>query len=74
MREVVRRTLLICSAGWGCCESKPTIILHFFAIQFNVSKVKLATLIIGEPKAPFSKATIPRCRGGFYTIPWISLL
>ena len=36
-----------------------------------VSKVKLATLVEGEPKAPFSKATTPRCRGGRYSIPWI---
>ena len=37
-------------------------------------KSKLATLVKGDPKAPFSIATTPRCRGGCYTIPWISPL
>ena len=38
------------------------------------SKVKLATIVEGDPKAPFSFATTPRCRGGRYSFPWISLL
>ena len=37
-------------------------------------KVKLATLVEGDLKAPFSIATTPRCRGGRYSIPWITLL
>ena len=28
-------------------------------------KVKLVTLVEGDPKAPFSIATTPRCRGGY---------
>ena len=32
-------------------------------------KVKLATLVEGDPKASFSIATTPRCRGGCYSIP-----
>ena len=35
-------------------------------------KVKLATLVEGDPKAPFSSATTPRCRGERYSIPWIA--
>ena len=35
----------------------------------NVSKVKLATIVEGNPKAPFSIATTPRCRGGRYSFP-----
>ena len=35
---------------------------------------KLATLVEGDLKAPFSIATIPRCRGGRYSFPWIALL
>ena len=31
----------------------------------------LATLVVDDPKAPFSKATIPRSEGGLYYIPWI---
>ena len=37
-------------------------------------KVKLATIVEGDPKAPFSIATTPRCRGGRYSIPWIAPL
>ena len=32
-------------------------------------KVKLVTLFEGDPKAPFSIATTPRCRRGCYSIP-----
>ena len=34
----------------------------------------MATLSEDDPKAPFSIATTPRCRGGFYSIPWIAPL
>ena len=37
----------------------------------EVSKVKLATLVESDPKAPFSIATTPRYRGGRYLFPWI---
>ena len=39
-----------------------------------ISKVKLATIVEGDPKVPFSIATTPRCRGGRYSFPWIALL
>ena len=32
------------------------------------------TLVKGNLKAPFSKATTPRCRRGCYSIPWIAPL
>ena len=35
---------------------------------------KLATLVKGNPKAPFSIATIPGYRRGPYSIPWIAPL
>ena len=38
------------------------------------SKVKLATIVEGNPKAPFSIATTSRCRGGRYSIPRIAPL
>ena len=38
------------------------------------SKVKLATIVEDDPKAPFSIATTPRCRGGRYSIPRIAPL
>ena len=37
-------------------------------------KVKLATLVEGDPKAPFSIATTPSYRGGRYSIPRIAPL
>ena len=37
-------------------------------------KVKLATIVEGDPKAPFSIATTPRCWGGRYSIPRIAPL
>ena len=52
---------------------------YLFTRNFNtkctyISKVKLATIVEGDPKAPFSIATTPRCRGGRYSIPWIAPL
>ena len=45
-----------------------------FILHLYVSKVKLATVVEGNPKAPFSIATTPRCRGGHYSFPWITPL
>ena len=46
----------------------------YVAKSYSISKVKLATIVEGDPKAPFSIATTPRCRGGRYSIPWIAPL
>ena len=35
-------------------------------MHMRVSKVKFAGVVEGGPKAPFSIATTPRCRGGRY--------
>ena len=40
----------------------------------NISKVKLATLVEGDPKTPFSIATTLRCKGRRYSIAWIAPL
>ena len=48
-------------------KTKPKMILKIISL-------KLATLVDGDPKAPFSIATTPRCREGSYSIPWISPL
>ena len=37
-------------------------------------KVKLATVVEGDPKAPFPIATTSMCRGGRYAFPWITPL
>ena len=53
------------------------ITLFFFFLYIYIYiyiKVKLATIVEGDPKAPFSIATTSRCRGGRYSIPWIASL
>ena len=46
-----------------------------YAMQcYTIYKVKLATIVEGDPKAPFSIATTPRCREGRYSFPWIAPL
>ena len=40
----------------------------------DISKVNLAIVVEGYPKAPFSIATTPRCRGGRYSFPSITSL
>ena len=49
-----------------------TIAIFYLIWQFllrYISKVKLTTIVEGNPKAPFSIATTPRCRGGRYSFP-----
>ena len=41
---------------------------------YIVVKVKLATLVEGDPKANFSIATTPKWRGERYLFPWIAPL
>ena len=45
-----------------------------FQLYKNCTKVKLATLVEGDQKVPFSIATTPRCRRGRYSISWIAPL
>ena len=42
--------------------------------QMTEGIVKLVILVEGNPKAPFSIATSPRCSRGRYSIPWIASL
>ena len=42
---------------------------EYFNICTYISKVKLATVVEGNQKAPFSIATTPRYRGGRYSFP-----
>ena len=67
----------VCVCVLGDCK-----VTHYFKIgsyfsippYIYICKVKLATLVEGDPKAPFSIATTPRCRGGRNSIPWIAPL
>ena len=52
-------------------------IVLFIIINNNnilMNNKKLATVVEGDQKAPFSIATIPRCRGGRTSFPWIAPL
>ena len=42
--------------------------------RLKISKEKLATVVEGYQKAPFSITTTLRCRGGCYSFPWIAPL
>ena len=55
------------------------IYIHSLSLSLSLniyikSEVKLATIVEGEPKVPFSIATAPRCRGGRYSFLWIAPL
>ena len=53
-------------------EMLPIYICIYIYIYIYI--YKLATIVEGDPKAPFSIATTPRCRGGRYSIPRIAPL
>ena len=60
-----------------CCHSNYSERPSAYADVKNSNKTlisKLATIVEGDPKAPFSIATTPRCRGGRYSIPRIAPL
>ena len=47
----------------------------WFQVFLLINNIKkLATVVEGDQKAPFSIATTPRCRGGRYSFPWITPL
>ena len=50
------------------------IYIYVYKCVYIYKKVKLATVVEGDPKALFSIATTPRCRRGRYSFPWITLL
>ena len=44
-------------------------VVFFFVSDLKIKQVKLATLVKGDLKAPFSIATTPRCREERYSFP-----
>ena len=50
--------------------------LSFFLLSLSlyIYKVKLATVVEGDQKAPFSLAITLWCSGGRYSFPWITPL
>ena len=47
---------------------------EFKEVFLNGVKVMFVTIVEGDQKALFSIATTPRCRGGYYSFPWIAPL
>ena len=43
-------------------------------MSLDKEKVKLATVVEGNQRAPFLIATTPMCSGGRYSFPWIAQL
>ena len=56
------------------CGVKLHCRITFILTIKEIVKVKLATLVKGDPKAPFSIATTQRCMEGCYSISWIDQL
>ena len=48
--------------------------MNICILCIHIYLVKLATVVEGDQKAPFSIATTPRCRGGRYSFSRIALL
>ena len=48
--------------------------IFILAYERRNKKVKLVTVVEGDPKTPFTIATTPRCRGGRYSFPRIAPL
>ena len=55
---------------WLFCEPMSLFSSCIYIYIYIYSKVKLATVVEGDQKAPFSIATTPICSGGRYSFPW----
>ena len=61
------------------CSSKVKVNSNYHVNKINdllafIEKSKLVTVVEGDPKAPSSISTTPRCRRGRYSFPWIASL
>ena len=65
-----------CNPHRICYKGIKTIHNSPFWVQWGGAALKLskklATVVEGDQKAPFSIATTPRCRGGRYSFLWIA--
>ena len=50
------------------------ILATSYSIYLYIYKVKLATVVEDDLKAPLSVATTPGCSGGRHSFPWIAPL
>ena len=71
-------TLVSWTIGMCMCVSERVHILYIYIIYIYIYiyiyKVKLATVVEGDQKAPFSIATTPRCKRGRYSFSRIAPL
>ena len=56
--------------GRKLCAVSTTLMMMMYSYLVLIKKRSKD----GDPKAPFSIATKPRCKGGHYSIPWIAPL
>ena len=68
MKVVLHSLFLIITILQAVCN------MAKYCLEIVKSKLKLATVVEGDQKAPFSIATTPRRRGGRYSFPWIAPL
>ena len=74
VRERERERERSVSAVILCFESLSFLSPSLYIYIYIYKLVKLATVVEGDQKTPFSIATTPRCRGGCYSFPWIAPL
>ena len=61
----------VCVCVCACVRVSVSLYMHIYMYMY---KVKLATVVKGDPKAPFSVATTLRCKGEYNSFLWIALL
>ena len=69
--------LLICGTRtyeWGIQWDSDSYVLLVQLDNHYINRGAWSTLVKGDPKAPFSIATTPRCRGSRYSFLWIAPL
>ena len=65
MEQIITNTNL----KYSYLSSGKRLVLDFFFSHISKVKVKLATVVECDQKAPFSIATTLRCRGGLHSFP-----
>ena len=62
------------SISWATSGLHSELVTPRLKSSVYPTKVKLATVVKGDQKVPFSIATTPRCGGGCYSFSWIAPL
>ena len=72
--------VILHTKNWNYIFGKKLLVYDRNTRCHIIKKVNLVIFVEGDPKAPFSIATTPRCRGGLYSVsriaplyPWSSL-